>query len=74
MSLQATTTVEAVTAVAVDRVRSVRPGHTDTRVDTDVTVVLELSAADADLGSALTDGFGITRVNEVEHVDPVREP
>jgi len=28
----------------------------------------------ADLGSALTDGFDITRVNGVERVDPVGEP
>jgi len=79
--------VDAVTAVTVDRVTSVRPGHTDIRVDTDVTVVLELPAGedssvdpgqtDAALRSAavsqLTDGFGITQVNEVGRVDPVGE-
>jgi len=74
---------DAVRAVTVERVTSVRPGHTDIRVDTDVTVVLELPAeadpgpADADHGSAvataLTDGFGIMRVNEVERVDPVEK-
>jgi len=66
--------VEGVTAVTVDRVTSVRPGHTDIRVDTDVTVVLDLPE-DADPGTAvatrLTDGFGITEINAVERVDPV---
>ena len=75
--------VEGVSEVAVERVTSVRPGHTDIRVDTDVTVVLDLPAeadsgrAGADLGSLvaalLIDGFGIIRVNEVERVDPVGE-
>ena len=75
--------VDVVTAVVVDRVTSVRPGRTDIRVDTDVTVVVELSEgvdgdpADADLGpvvaTELADGFGITRVNEVERVGPVEE-
>ena len=76
--------VDAVRTVTVERVTSVRPGHTDIRVDTDVTVVLELPAAAADSGpadadhgsavaAALTDGFGIMDVNEVERVDPVGE-
>jgi len=73
--------VGAVRAVTVQRVTSVRPGHTDIRVDTDVTVVVDLPAEaggdpeDGGLGPAvasqLTDGFGITAVNEVERVDPV---
>lgn len=70
--------IDAVDAVTVERVTSVRPGYTDIRVDTDATVVLELpAAADADLDSAvatlLTDGFGIMQVNEIEGVDPVGE-
>jgi len=75
--------VDAVRSVTIERVTSVRPGHTDIRVDTDVTVALELPAAasgDATepasrsaVASQLTDGFGITRVNEVEYVDPVEK-
>jgi len=75
--------VDAVDGVAVERVTSVRPGRTDIRVDTDVTVVIELPAetdpspAVGDLDSAvamrLTNGFGIMRVNEIERVDPVGE-
>jgi len=74
--------VDAVSEVAVERVTSVRPGHTDIRVDTDVTVVLDLAAADHDptaadrrsaVATRLADGFGITQVNEVERVDPVGE-
>ena len=75
--------VDAVDAVSVERVTSVRPGHTDIRVDADVTVVVELpTEADrgpevADPESAvathLTDGFGVMQVNEIERVDPVGE-
>ncbi|MFC6757542.1 MULTISPECIES: hypothetical protein [Haloarcula] len=73
--------VDAVRSVTVHRVTSVRPGHTDIRVDADVAVVLELPAAasggttesarSSAVATQLTDGFGITRVNEVESVDPV---
>ncbi|MBX0303806.1 hypothetical protein EGD98_08995 [Halomicroarcula sp. F24A] len=73
--------VDAVSAVTVERVTSVRPGNTDIRVDADVTVVLELPAAASGgvtesarplaVETQLTDGFGITQVNEVESVDPV---
>lgn len=75
--------VDAVSEVTVERVTSVRPGHTDIRVDTDVTVVVELQAAESGgetestrssaVATQLTDGFGITRVNGVEYVDPVGE-
>jgi len=73
--------VDAVRSVTVERVTGVRPGHTDIRVDTDVTVVLELPAEASGAATAsarcsavatlLTDGFGITQVNEVERADPV---
>jgi|GEM_PF-838402 len=77
---------DAVRAVTVERVTSVRPGHTDIRVDTDVTVVLELpaegdhgpvdpatseTATASAVATQLTDGFGIMEVNEVDRVDPV---
>lgn len=75
--------VDAVSEVAVERVTSVRPSHTDIRVDTDVTVVLDLPAEAAPgstasdlapvIATLLTDGFGITKVNEVERVEPVEE-
>ena len=70
--------VDGVRSVTVERVTSVRPGHTDIRVDTDITLALELSdsaATAADLDSAvatqLADGFGVTAVNVVDRVDPV---
>ncbi|WP_324662941.1 hypothetical protein [Haloarcula sediminis] len=75
--------VDAVETVLVERVTSVRPGHTDIRVDTDVTLVVELpegadgDPVDSDPGSVvatlLAEGFGITAVNEVERVDLVEE-
>ncbi|MDS0282847.1 hypothetical protein [Haloarcula onubensis] len=75
--------IDGVVEVAVERVTSVRPGHTDIRVDTDVTVVLELPAAAADappetdlgegVAARLVDGFGITAVNAVERVALVEE-
>ncbi len=73
--------VDAVRSVSVQRVTSVRPGNTDIRVDTDVTVVLELpasasgdttmSARRSAVATQLSDGFGITQVNDVADVDPV---
>lgn len=76
------TAVDGVRSVAVERVTSVRPGHTDIRVDTDITVVLKLReavAAEVDharralrsaVATQLADGFGITGVNEVGRIDP----
>ncbi|WP_277543441.1 hypothetical protein [Haloarcula laminariae] len=75
--------VDAVSAVTVDRVTSVRPGHTDIRVDSDATVVVEVPMeADANptdpalrsaVAAQLVDGFGITQVIEVERADLVEE-
>jgi len=60
--------IDAVRAVTVERVTSVRPTCTDIRVDADVALVCAVPE-DADAESAteqrLVDGFGVTGVNEL---------
>lgn len=68
--------VAAVREATVDRVRGVRPAYTDIRVDVTATLVLALpddEQSERAVAAALSDGFGITTVQEVGSLDPVGE-
>lgn len=60
------TAIPAVTEVAVERVRSVRPGYTDIRVDARVTLTVACSAGSDAVAARLADGFGVTNVSAVD--------